>query len=320
MPAVATERLSDRKLLQSTDGKWTAQLGYDVIGYVDEDTAIGACPVQEGSPHPRSSGLTCTKIQLMEDKLTMAHVVANFEVDADSTQLNSPPSITWKWAKVSQPVETDLNGNGILNSAGDAFTSKASRQFAVRYLTITRNEPYYDQAVADQYTDTTNSDSISFEGITYNPGQVYCMSYAPTGAYHSTDPYVTVAYAFEIRSPNYSNLTPYQIRYPFQLRLLDQGQRGIYNDTVAGNTFGHFYLCDHTQVTHDILLFGDGTPNDDAILVTAGGLQPVSQTLPTTVLSEQVTLPSGYVATYLIYQLYSEIPFAGLGSQFNTTY
>lgn len=322
MAAIATERWSDRRMTKSIDGKWTAQIGWDVVGFTAEEDAIAATAIHEGSPHPRNPFLICTKIGMVENKFTLCKVVGNFEVtslkQSDKNPLLQPAKILWKWGKVSQPIDTDLRGNPILNSSRDAFKNHSPRNFSVRYLTITRYEVFYDQQMAKDFTDTVNNAIATFEGNQFNAGQVYCLCYAPVGEYEQGAAYVKVSYAFEIRTPNYSNLTALQIRHPFQLRLLDQGTRGQYMDTsIANNTtpqWGNFYLPSGEQVRHDVLLKGDGTPIDTKIKVTQGMLTPQTFALPNGVIADPIKDAAGkLMAVFLIYPQYPEANFGLLG-------
>jgi hypothetical protein len=316
MAAIATERFSEQKCTRDITGNWTATRGWDVIGYVSEDDAINATGVLVGASHPLTSSLVCTKIGLTENKLTKGVVIANYAVSTiianDPNPLIRVPVVSWKWGKQSLPIDTDINGNPILNSATDAFRSNATRNFSVRFLRISRWEPYYNEALASQYVDTTNSGAVVLQGITRQPGQVYLLSYAPIEEYQVGAPYVHVAYEFEIRTPNTSGLTSLQIRYPFQLRLLDQGLRAQYQDPNNNNTktLGNLWLGGQNtqQCNRDVLLNGQGQPMDSTIAVTQMLYTATSQTLPSTVMTDKVN-----GATFLIYMIYAEQDLTALG-------
>lgn len=311
--AVATERWSDRKKTRTIDGNWTAYRGFDVIQYTTDDDALNAVGIPKvGDSHPDTTYLTCTRVWLNENKFSKGIVLAEYQITPllanDVNPLNRQPYIKWRRGKTSQNVDLDYNGNPILNSATDAFKGKMSRPFGVRYLTITKFEPYYNQAEADLYIESVNSDAITFEGITFQPGQVYCDSIVPPDAYQKGSVFVKVQYDFEIRTPNWPNLTDLQIRHPFQRRVLDQGTRAIYHDDGDDtDKLGKLYLPDGSEVTHDVLLDGNGRPLDSTIKVTAGMLDPVKQTPP-----KGVLVDSTEFAVFLIYMDYPETAFANL--------
>ena len=234
--STATERFSDQKCVREISGNWTATRGWDVIGPFTsfsppdiEDDAINATGVLIGSTHPFTSSLVCKQIGVTENKLTKCIVIANYGISMivanDPNPLLRAPIVSFKWGKNSQQVDTDINGNPILNSALDAFKSNHSKNFSVRFLRITRYEPFYNESVAAQFVDTINNDSVVLQGITRSPGQVYCLGIAPAEDYQVGSPYVRVTYEFEIRTPSSGGLTALQKRHPFQPRLLDQGLR-----------------------------------------------------------------------------------------------
>lgn len=316
MAGVATERFSEQKCTRNIDGNWTATRAWDVINFTSEDDAINATGVLVGAAHPATSSMRCTSIGITENKLTKAIVVANYAVSTinanDPNPLVRVPMIGWKRNRMSLPVDTDINGNPILNSATDAYKNNGTRYFTSRTLTFKRWEPYYNQSLANTYDNATNSDTWTIQGVTANPGQAQLIGYGPIEEYQVGAPFVHVAYEIEIRTPSGAGLTAKQIRYPFQRRILDQGLRGVYKDPSNSmtKTLGHFYLSGSglAPCTRDVLLNGQGVPIDSTILVTQSGFTAQTQTLPSTVLSDSTT-----GATFLIYMDYSELPFAGLG-------
>ena len=322
--STATERFSDQKCVREISGNWTATRGWDVIGPFTsfsppdiEDDAINATGVLIGSTHPFTSSLVCKQIGVTENKLTKCIVIANYGISMivanDPNPLLRAPIVSFKWGKNSQQVDTDINGIPILNSALDAFKSNHSKNFSVRFLRITRYEPFYNESVAAQFVDTINNDSVVLQGITRSPGQVYCVGIAPAEDYQVGSPYVRVTYEFEIRTPSSGGLTALQKRHPFQPRLLDQGLRAQYQDPDNSNkaTLQNFWLggTSPQQCTRDVLLNGSGVPLDSTIGVTDKIYTPITQTLPSTVLVDSTAAG----ATFLIYMDYAEQAFSPLG-------
>lgn len=317
---IATQRFSDTKQTQLIDGSWKATIGWDVIDYISDYDAVNSCPIKQGSQHPLNEYLTCTSIGVTENKLTKAIVIAEFEVtsliDAGVNPINRPEVINWKWGKQTLPVDTDASGNPIVNSAGDAFRSNYSRNFSVRYLRVTRWELYYDQALASSYIDTTNSDTVTIQHtLSVGPGQMYFVNYAPVEEYQINSPYVKAMYEFEIRTPSSPNLTTLQARYPFQLRLVDQGQRGKYLDpnstpTTNAPTMGNFWLGGQAsqECRREVLLNGQGRPADATVKLTQNLYSVQSNTIPTSVQKETIN-----GVTFLVYLIYAEQPFLPIG-------
>lgn len=314
---VATERWSDRKLKKNITGDWVAQRGWDVIGYTDSDNATTATGVSAGNSHPLSPYMICSDIALVEDRLSLGHVIANYKITSlvanDVNPITRNPFVSWKRNKCAVPVDTDLNGNAILNSALDAFKSNGNRNLTSRTLTIKRYEPYYDQSQADLYIDTVNSGNVTFEGLTFGPGQVYCVDYAPVTEYQEGCTYLEVQYVFEIRTPKAATLTTLQKRHPFQRRILDQGLRCKYTDPTLGVAWGNLYTCQGELINRDVLFDGTGIPLDTTIKVGLGGMAPLAQTLPATVLKDPISVGGKVRAVFLIYMDYPETDMTALG-------
>ena len=320
MSVVATERFTNATGVREISGNWTGVRAWDVIGMTASDPidqAINATGVLVGSPYPNTTSLVCKQIGVTENKLTMMTVVANYGISTivanDPNPLLRAPVISWKRSRQSLPVDTDINGNPILNSATDAFRSNSSRNFNIKFLTFKRWESSYNQSLADAFDNAVNSDSFTIQGITYSPGQAQLVSYVPIEEYQETARFVHVCYELEIRTPSGSGLTALQQRHPFQRRLMDQGLRGIYQDPNNSNTktLGNFFLggSGGQQCNRDVLLNGQGVPIDSTIVVTQAGYTAQTQTLPSTVLVDSATTG----ANFLIYFDYAELPFAALG-------
>jgi hypothetical protein len=315
--AVATERWSDRKLKELINGNWIAARGWDVVGYTNAQDAVAATGVVAGNPHPLCPYIKCTDIGVVEDKLSLCRVAANYNISSILPNPVNPvsrqPFVRWKRNKCAVPVDTDINGNAILNSALDAFKNYGNRNLTSRTLTIRRYEPYYDQGQADYFIDTVNSTNVTFEGLTFTPGQVYCVDYAPVTEYQEGCDFVENQYVFEIRTPKFTNLTTLQKRHPFQRRVLDQGLRCKYNDATYGMSWGNLYTAHGELITRDVLFDGTGKPLDTSVKVGPGGMAPVAQTLPTTVLKDPISISGTVRAVFLVYMDYPETDMTTLG-------
>jgi hypothetical protein len=320
---------------------WTAAVGYDVVGMTDANNAINTIPYEEGDSCdiPGLEFLTCLKVDCVEYKFTLARCVAYFGVTylvgGASTPLTYPGRILWKRGKNSKAVNSDIYGDAITDAAGTPVRGNPPRNYSVRYLTLKYYVPYYDQAQADMYMDTTNSDSVTFEGITYAPGQMYCLNIAPTSEYQDGCNFIEVQYDFEIRSTVFPGSTIGQQRFPFQYRFVNEGLVGWWNDTSGGGAGvkrpGNFYFHDGNQMNIPCLLNWDGTPLDSTITVSSSLQTPAANPNPivshttskitsltqsftgTSVLweqgSEMYTAPLSGPPVYLIYMLYPELPF-----------
>jgi hypothetical protein len=328
MPALqATERWMDRRMTFNIQAnQWTATMGWDVVGFDgDEQVAIAATGMSVGQVHPRNSSLTCQTIGLQGDQFSLGRVVAQFAVQTitgGTNPLTQPPVITWRPGQVSGAVDTDIYGNPIVNAAGTPFTP-GNRPFNVKFLTITRYEIFWQQSVSDTYSDSTNSDSVSFQGITYPPGQMKCHTICPDQPYSATGaPYVHIAYNFEIRTPNPNYATVNQARYPFQRRILNQGRLGWYEQSSVYYQ-GPILDAQFKRVTHDVLLDANGQPLDTNSYPFIEGINNGSPNLPVdtptqfalnpNVVTDRITNGGSTACFYLIYKEFPELPFNDIG-------
>lgn len=85
---------------------------------------------------------------------------------ADQEQQNpedpttEPPQVRFGFVTEEKIFTQDADGNAILNAAGDPFNPPVKLPVSYPTLTITRNEPTFDAAIACLYKDATNADPI----------------------------------------------------------------------------------------------------------------------------------------------------------------
>lgn len=135
--------------------------------------------------------------------------------------LDESPTLHWQIGSTSEPIDSDIQGNPLINSVGDLFEGLTD-EFTTLYLTYKRNESVYDIQKALYYGNKTNSDQFSITTtngqLLVNVGQALCRSI--TAEEYATDaPHVPVSYNFEFREDG------------FDRRFLDQGLNGLYNDS-----------------------------------------------------------------------------------------
>jgi hypothetical protein len=74
--------------------------------------------------------------------------------------MDQPIRVNWGFAEFQKVAVTDIEGAAIVNSAGERFTSAAEIEDSRPVLSITRNEPTFDPAVAAAYKDAINTDTF----------------------------------------------------------------------------------------------------------------------------------------------------------------
>jgi hypothetical protein len=192
---------------------------------------------------------------------------------------------------IAEGVDQDAYGNGITNSAGDGFSSPASKNFTAGVLRCLRNEPYYNIGQAVDYQNTVNSDNATFFAgvIVLEKGQCLCRKIRPTTPITHKSLYVTVEYTFEFRRGRVQDSDGYWD--PFKYRVMDAGQAGFWNDsgTTRRGNFGSITLGGvFENVPTDVRLDGTGIPMESTIKVAAktGGAAAVAN--PTSLPAECV--------------------------------
>ena len=78
--------------------------------------------------------------------------------NADGNPLNKPIEVRWGSERYERVVDEDINGDPIVNSAGDPFDPPLVIDDSRPVLQITRNEATFDAGLADAYKDTINSE------------------------------------------------------------------------------------------------------------------------------------------------------------------
>lgn len=258
--ATATERWSDRRLTKSADG-WTAARAWDVIAATSETDAIAASGIPAiNASHPLNGYMKVRALPVERIGFNMYVVRAEYGYPPDGTEwpgpgtesdpLDEPISIQWEAEEVIEPIDRDVNGAPITNSAGDAFAEPVQRSFTLVRFSIYRNEPFFDAAEALLWANTTNSDNWTVPGVgMLLAGQAKCRFVTPTDSYRVDANYVKVRYAFEARKER------------FTTRLLDQGFRAWYKDSTDNDTRkpGEIFDAAGNRVTSPVRLNGNGT-------------------------------------------------------------
>lgn len=144
-----------------------------------------------------------------------------YRVTVDYLGIIDPLDAEWEiefdFAASSEPIERDINGNPILNSADETFDPKPQKEVDDLIYRITRNEAVFDFAQARLYKGSVNEDDfLGFPAKTCRINQ-YKARRMKTGPYY----YWTVTYEIQIRA---FLLVDGKLE-TWRRRLLDQGFR-----------------------------------------------------------------------------------------------
>jgi len=106
------------------------------------------------------------------------------------------PEISWLSAVTNEPIDRDIEGNAVMNSAGEAFDPPITKEFNDLVLRYVRNERNFNQRRASEYKGAISSDSF----LGFAEGTVMCTVFDGQKIYdEKRGDYYQVTYEFQIR-------------------------------------------------------------------------------------------------------------------------
>lgn len=288
MPLVVTENWSGRKL--SLRPPWTASRTFVVTGTTDEGTALAAVDATDSTVkipqlndvHPYSSRLLCTGPAVSERKGIDYWVIQADYAIPDAGQFPSisgddplaqEMTVSWEPVEISEPVDTDLDGRPILNSAGKPFKSNPSRPLTYLRFKVERNEPYFDIMKFKTYANSVNEAAVTISGVTFAAQHLRCSLIIPSAPYLADSAsFVKMAYIFEAVPEGLLG------DYPFQHRIADEGDEGCFlNPDTSKLEYAKFTNSRKDELTN-VRLNGSGIPLSTVYqdISVGGGYTPQS--------------------------------------------
>ena len=165
--------------------------------------------------------------------------------------LKEKPQISWTFATTDEPIDRDIKGKAILNSAYESFDppiTQAKHDLVLRYV---RNEKRFDPIEALKYLGKTNSNM--FLGAPQNT--VKCESWEGEKIYNEAyGDYFRVTREFHFRLDEINGK-----RWGWVRRILDQGCRELIGFLSTGEP-DYQNILDHQgdTVTQPVPLDGNG--------------------------------------------------------------
>jgi hypothetical protein len=220
---------------------------------------------------------------------------------SQDTPLEVQPRIRWEIGSTSEPIDRDIDGNPIVNSAGDPFQSTPSRDYTTIFLTYSRNEPFFSVQTALTYGNKVNSERIYIAGAGWvEEGQMRCLSIQPTSDYEAGATFVNVSYKFELRADG------------FKTRILDQGLRAWFtNPATSAAALEHIVTAKKQPISQPVRLDGTGRPLDTTLKV-GDGVNVYSTVARTTPAGAELETATGGDAVFLKYSIYDSANFLDL--------
>lgn len=114
---------------------------------------------------------------------------------APISPLLQPPEVSWNFVTSNEPIDRDIYGKPITNSAKEAFDPPITRDFDDLVLRVVRNEAEFNALRAAEYKGAVNSDMF----LGFAAGVVRCVLYNGVKQYAAGLVYWKVTYEFHIR-------------------------------------------------------------------------------------------------------------------------
>lgn len=231
-----------------TDSKWD-----------DQTTVLQAAALPYlGQPHPSDVSSYCNSLRARNEGAspffwTVTATYSN-QREASDSPLDDPIEYQWGTEQFQEVADTDQNGEGIVNSAGDPFDPPIMRDLSRRSVTITSNEAFVPTWVLS-YQDAVNSDAITIDGVSLSEGQAKCqqVSVSPTRIRNDQE--------FRIVT-----LTIHMNNDGWGYKVLDQGFRERDDDNKLKQILNE---ADETEPTAPVLLDGNGKAQTDPTVASA---------------------------------------------------
>lgn len=171
----------------------------------------------------------------------------------DPTQ--EPPTIEWDYDSTEYALRVDIDGDPILNSAGQPFDPPPTMPVGWTVLRYGRNEATYDALERAKYAHTINS--TPFLGV--REGCVLCKPIKASSRYIGPFLYYRVSYEFHIAKDHDHNIQGKPQMpgvFDWKMWLLDQGLCRL--DVATGRPVAIY--DDGNPISTPALLGNDGQP------------------------------------------------------------
>lgn len=178
---------------------------------------------QKGDQYPGDGFLRVVKRRAKRGTGTFIYeVTCNYlhrwgeRAESAEDPLIKKPEISWLSAVTNEPIDRDINGNAILNSAKQSFDPPITKDFYDLVLRYVRNERDFSQRQASEYKGAINSDSF----LGFAEGLAMCTIFDGQKIYDEKwRDYYQVTYEFQFRIDKTSG----EGVIGWKRRILDQG-------------------------------------------------------------------------------------------------
>jgi len=156
--------------------------------------------------------------------------------------LNAPSKISWSFITSNEPVDRDIHGNPILNSAQESFNTPITKEFHDQVLRVIKAQETFNAVRAYDYMGSLNSNT--FYGCP--PGTMKCTTFDGEEARSVNLIYWIITYEFQYRADGWKR------------KVLDEGYR-VKTGTIDGmNTYQTILDKEGNPLSQPTLLDGYG--------------------------------------------------------------
>ena len=192
-----------------------------------KDPTTGLFIPQRGDPHPSDSKIKVGDVSIVKEQGATKNFVATvlwktpdgketepFDTGSISGQGTGNLDFEWSTVTVTEPVDRDVNGKPIMNTAGEFFDPPLTKDFHDSVLSIARDQTTWNQNLVTLYLDTVNrGDAYGFK---HGEGRLVSMN-----ARQQDDGTWRAQYQIQFRTGGWAK------------RILNAGFRELFNNGQA---------------------------------------------------------------------------------------
>lgn len=235
---------------------WLVQLDSHLWGPYAAIEAVTADPdgADIGDAHPLSSFIFLKRFgnPSVEDNRKVWRVTGEYDqagvVSWPGNPLEAPAQIAWSSAAYTEPIVQDVNGNAVVNSAGQPFDPPLTQDRKNQIATISYNIEQWSDATAGQYQGRVNSSATVIGNVNIDARMAKILEINSQKQYYNDIPYYAVTIKVEINPETWDD------GQGWDRQLLDQGIYGLDDD----DKFGRLITEKGEEATEPLLLNGNG--------------------------------------------------------------
>lgn len=237
--------------MQKLPNNWRATESFTVTGTSSKSEAIDAVVAQYPT-HPDNPAMKINPPIADVAGFNVWRVTAEYtfiNIEIYDSALEYPTVYRAEIETMMVPTDKDLDGNPIVNSAGDPVDPPAVIAENVLVIYCRRAVPAFSLAMGMEYTWSVNASAFVLPGAgTIGADQGLCRGLMPVSEWKYGDPYVIIEGAFAFRRGE----------IPWRYFMKDQGRNAWYSD--SGNKIGSIAKENGDLPGIDVALDGTGKP------------------------------------------------------------